>query len=107
MNEIIVKDKIKFTMECSHDEMVFLDTKIVATLIPDKKVVITTDMHSKRTDTLQYLSPNSTKNISIEVVDRIRRNCSDNIINNITYKKRLIENKTYVMKSENSEKRYR
>ena len=113
MNEIIVKDKIKFTMKCNRDEMVFLDTKIVATPIPDKKVVITTDMHSKRTDTLPYLSPNSchpkneTKSISIGVVDRIRRNCSDNIINNITYKKRLIENKTYVMKSGNSEKRYR
>ena len=29
LNENIVKDKIKFTMECSQDEMVFLDTKIV------------------------------------------------------------------------------
>ena len=51
--------------------MVFLDTKIVAALIVDKNVVITTDMHSKKTDTHQYLSPNSchpndqTKNISI------------------------------------------
>ena len=37
MNEIIVKGKIKFTMKCNRDEMVFLDTKIVATPIPDKK----------------------------------------------------------------------
>ena len=70
--------------------MVFLDTTIVATLIVDKKVVITTDMHSKKTDTHQYLSPNSchpndqTKNISIGVADRIRRNCSDIIINDFT-----------------------
>ena len=35
MNEKIVKDEIKFTMECSQDEMVFLDTKIVATPITD------------------------------------------------------------------------
>ena len=48
MNENIVKDKIKFTIEYSQDEMVFLDTKIVATPIADEKVVITTDMHSKK-----------------------------------------------------------
>ena len=38
------------------------------------------------------------------MADRIRRNCSDNIINDITYKKRLIEYKTYLMKSGPSEK---
>ena len=38
------------------------------------------------------------------MADRIRRNCSDNIINDITYKKRLIEYKAYLMKSGNSEK---
>ena len=37
MNENIVKDKIKFTMECSQNEMVFLDTNIVPTPIADKK----------------------------------------------------------------------
>ena len=36
MNENIVTDKIKFTMECSPDEMVFLDIKIVAKPIVDK-----------------------------------------------------------------------
>ena len=45
-------------MECSQEEMVFLDTKIIATPIADKKVVITTDMYSKITGTHQYLSPN-------------------------------------------------
>ena len=59
MNNNIVKDKIKFTMECSQDEMIFLDTKIIATPISDKQVVITTDMYSKKTDTHQYLNPNS------------------------------------------------
>ena len=38
MNENIVKDKIKFTME-SQDKIVFLDTKIVATPIADKKLL--------------------------------------------------------------------
>ena len=37
MNENVVKDKIKFTIECSQDEMVFLYTKFVATPIADKK----------------------------------------------------------------------
>ena len=101
MNENIVKDKIKFTMECSQDEMVFLDIKIVAKPIVDKGCYNSRQVFQK-TDTPQYLSPNScdpknqTKNISIEVADRIRKNCSDNIINDITYKKRLIEYKAYL-----------
>ena len=76
-------------MECSQDEMVFLDTNVVATPIADEKVVITTDMYSKKTDTHHYLSPNSchsknqTKNISIRVADKIRRNWSDNTMKDI------------------------
>ena len=54
-----MKGKMKFTKECSQDEMVFLDTKIVAIPIAEKKVVITTDMYSKKMDTHQYLSPTS------------------------------------------------
>ena len=48
MNEYIAKDKIKSTMECSQDKMVFLDTNIVVTPAADKKVVITTDKYSKK-----------------------------------------------------------
>ena len=59
MNDNIAKNKIKFTMECSQNEMVFLDTKIIATPISEKQVVITTDIYSKKTDTHQYLNPNS------------------------------------------------
>ena len=36
--------------------------------------------------------------------ERIRRNCSDNVINDITYKKRLIEYQAYLMRSGHSEK---
>ena len=110
MNSNIVKDKIKFTMECSQDEMIFLDTKIIATPISDKQVVITTDMYSKKTDTHQYLNPNSchpknqTKSMPIGVADRIRCNCSDNVVNDVTYRERLIEYKAYLMKSGHSEK---
>ena len=35
---------------------VFLDTKIIATPISEKQVVITTDIYSKKTDTHQYLN---------------------------------------------------
>ena len=42
----------------------------------------------------------------LRVTDRIRRNCSDNIINNITYKKRLIEYNAYFMKSRYMKKKY-
>ena len=38
-------------MECSQDEMILLDTKIVTAPIADKKVVIATDMYSKKPDT--------------------------------------------------------
>ena len=39
------------------------------------------------------------KKKSIGVDDRTRRNCSGNIINDITYRKRLREYKTYLIKS--------
>ena len=54
-------------------------------------------MHSKKTDTYQYLSPNSchpknrAKNTPIGVAERIRRNCKDT-------------NSSYLMKSGHSEK---
>ena len=48
MNENIAKDKIKITMECSQDEMVFLDPKIVVIRIADKKIVIITDCIVKK-----------------------------------------------------------
>ena len=40
MNENIVKNIRKFTMEFSQDDTVFLDTKIVATQITDKKKLL-------------------------------------------------------------------
>ena len=82
--------------------MVFLNKKIVATPLADKKVVIK--------DTHQYLNPNSchtkdqTKNISFGVADRIRRNCSDNITNDVTNRKRPIKYKAYLMKPGHSKK---
>ena len=66
--------------------MVFLDTKIIAT--PISEVVITTDIYSKKTDTHQYLNPNSChpKSQIIRILAR------------------LIEYKAYLMKSGHNEK---
>ena len=106
MKESIAKDKMKFIMKC---KMVFLETKIVATPITGKSFVITTSMYSKKRHSYQHLNPksyhtkNQIKNTPIVVANRIRRNCSDNIINDVTYKKRLIEYKAYLMKSGHSE----
>ena len=38
------------------------------------------------------------------MAERVRGKCSDNIINDITYNKRPIEYKAYLMKSKHSEK---
>ena len=48
MNENTLKDKMKFTMEFSQDEMVFLNTKLVTKPIAGKKDDITTDIYSKK-----------------------------------------------------------
>ena len=63
-------------------------------------------MYSKQTDIHQYLRTNSchlknqTENIPIGVAEIIRTNCSDNVINDITFKRRAIEYKVYFVKSE-------
>ena len=97
MNENIGKDQTKFTMECSQDEMVFLDTIIVVAPITDEKVGITSDMCFEKMDTHQYRSPSSChakthiKNIRTKVANRIIKNYSDNVINDVTYRKRLTD----------------
>ena len=105
MNNNIVKDKIRFTMEASQSEMVFLDTKVSTVESEEGHVFLTTDIYSKKTDTHQYLNPkschpeNQVRAIPIGVADRIRRNCSDNVEDDKNYKKRLVEYKAYLIKS--------
>ena len=105
MNDNIVKDKIKFTMEASQNEMVFLDTKVIPIEVNDRHVTLSTDIYSKKTDTHQYLSPRSchplsqVNSIPIGVADRVRRNCSDNVAGDVNFKKRLVEYKAYLLKS--------
>ena len=44
------------------------------------------------------------KSIPIGMADRIRRNCLDNIMNDITYREGQIDYKTYLIKSGYNEK---
>ncbi|XP_077974125.1 uncharacterized protein LOC144429790 [Styela clava] len=70
---------IKFTFECSPNNITFLDVKVH--IIKDK---LETEIFSKETDSHQYLSPSSchpkhiTKNIPKSLFIRIRRACSTN-----------------------------
>ena len=91
MDNNIYKDKIKFEMKCSRNELMFLDTKILLRSgkgsEDESKVYLVPRMYSKPTDTHQYLHPTSchsphiTKNLPSSVISRIRRNCSDNAKN--------------------------
>ena len=69
---------IKFTSEISNNEHIFLDTK---SHIQNDKIVV--DLHTKPTDSHQYLLPNSchpkhcSKNIPYSLALRIKRICSD------------------------------
>ena len=69
------------------------------------KVYLIPMMYSKLTETHQYLQPSSchspqiTENLPSIVMNRIRRNCSDNVENDQIFKDTLIEYKAYLMKS--------
>ena len=78
MNTKVLKGKIKFTLEHSESELVFLDTKVhlkYGFLIPE--------IYSNPTDSYEYLNPKSShppnvaKNIPYSVALRVRRNRSD------------------------------
>ena len=91
MNDNICKDRIKLKIEEMGPDVKFHDTRL--RIIKDEryadedKYIIAPSMHSKDTDTHQYLSPKSghpvhiTKNIPTTVAYRCRANCSDRIKN--------------------------
>ena len=111
MNENIVKDKIRFTMDASQERMIFLDTTIFPTEVEGNKAFLASDIYSKPTDTHQYLSPLSCHpksqidSIPAGVAERIRRNCSDNVKNDSNFEKRLVEYKGYLLKSGHDERK--
>ena len=117
MDNNIYKDKIKFEMKCSRNELMFLDTKILLRSRKDSedesKIYLVTRMYSKPTYTHQYLHPMSchcphiTKNMPSSVISRIRRNCSDNVKDDKIFKDTLTESEAYLMKSRYEEEEYK
>ena len=103
MNENIEKDKIKFSVDCMGEEVKFLDTKVNVVNISkegeEKQFLLVPSMHSKDTDTHQYLSPKSchpdhiAENIPTTVVHKCRTNCSDKVEDDSIFKETLVEYK--------------
>ena len=88
MNAKVLKNKIKFTLEHSETELVFLDTKVHL-----KNGFSIPETYSKSSDSHEYLNPKSSqplnvvKNIPYSVALRVRRNCSDWIEDDTLFKK--------------------
>ena len=100
MNAKVLKDKIKFTLEYSETELVFLDAKVHL-----KNGFLIPEIYSKPTDSHEYLNPKSShsrnvvKNIPYSVALRVRRNCSDRIEDDTLFKKNMISYKAYLLNS--------
>ena len=100
MNTKVLKDKIKFTLEHSETELVFLDTKVHL-----KNGFLIPETYSTPTDSHEYLNPKSphppnvAKNIPYSVALRVRRNCSDRIEGDTLFKKNVINYKAYFFNS--------
>ena len=96
----MLKDKIKFTLEHSETEPVFLDTKVHL-----KNGFLILEIYLKPTDSHEYFNPKSSrppnvvKNIPHSVALRVRRNCSDRIEDDTLFKKNMINYKAYLLNS--------
>ena len=88
MNSKALKDKIKFALEHSETDLVFLDTKVHF-----KNGFLIPVIYSKSTDSHEYLKPKSShppnvaKKHSTFSGLRVRRNCSDRIEGDTLFKK--------------------
>ena len=91
---------LKFTLEHSETELVFLDTKVHL-----KNGFLIPEIYSKPTDSHEYLNPKSShqpsvvKSIPYSVALRVRRNCSDRIECDTVFKKNMIKYKAYILNS--------
>ena len=100
MNAKVLKDKIKFALEHSETELVFLDTKMHL-----KNGFSIPEIYSKPTDSHEYVNPKSShppnvvKNVPYSVALRVRRNCSDRIEDGTLFKKNIINYKAYLLNS--------
>ena len=100
MNANVLKNKIKFTLEHSETELVFLDTKVHF-----KNGFLISEIYSKPTDSHEYLNPKSShppnvvKNIPYSIALRVRRNCSDRKEDDTLFKKNMISYIAYLLNS--------
>ena len=100
MSAKVLKDRIKFKLEHSETELVFLDTKVHL-----KNGFLIPEIYSKPTDSHEYLNPKSShppnvvKNIPYSVALRVRRNCFDQIEDDTLFKKNMINYKAYLLNS--------
>ena len=99
MNVKVLKDKIKFTLEHSETELVFLDTKVHL-----KNGFLIPEIYLKPTDSHEYLDPKSSHPLNVvkipySVALRVRRNCSDRIKDDTLFKKNMINYEAYLLNS--------
>ena len=100
INSSVLQNKIKFTMETSKQDLVFLDTKVhlrEGYLIPE--------IYSRPTDSHGYLHPKLchppqvAKNNPYSVALRVTRNCSDRVPDDKMFTENLVKYKAYLLES--------
>ena len=100
LNSNILENKIKFTMETSSQELVFLDRKVHL-----KNGYLVPEIYSKPTDSHEYLNPKSchplqvTLNIPYSVALRVRRNYSDRDPGDKMFINNMVKYKAYLLES--------
>ena len=100
LNSNILESKMKFTMETSRQELVFLDTKVHL-----KNGYLIPEIYSKPTDSHEYLNPKSchppqvTRNNPYSVALRVRRNCSDRDSDDKMFIGNMVKYKAYLLES--------
>ena len=100
LNSNILESKIKFTMETSRQELVFLDTKVHL-----KNGYLIPEIYSNPTDSHEYLNPKSchppqvTRNNPYSVALRVRRNCLDRDSDDKMFIDNMVKYKAYLLES--------
>ena len=107
----ILENKIKFTVETSRQELVFLDTNVhlkngyLTIKSPPKNGYLIQEIYSKPTDSHKYLNPKSchppqvTRNNPYSVALRVRRNCSGRDPDDKMFIDNMVKYKAYLLES--------
>ena len=100
LNSEVLRDKIKFTVESSGSQLVFLDTKVYL-----REGFLVPEIYSEPTDSHEYLNPTSahppqvSRNNPYSVALRVRRNCSDRVPGDEMFVDNLVKYKAYMLQS--------